>query len=98
MLSDEATNLVTKEDIKAYLLQLFSFQMNVTVEELDDEESFFSLGLTSMIHTEIHSQLCTLIPDLSSTVLFEYPNMELFTHYLYSQHLDVFQSTNLDGA
>ena len=96
LIQEERGNLVTKDKIRAYLLRLFSFHMNVTVEELDNEESFFSLGLTSMIQTEIHSHLSTQVPDLSSVVLFEYPNLDLLTDYLYSQHNDVFLSVSLD--
>ncbi len=69
-------------EIRDYLKKLFATCLNVSEEELDDGESFFSLGLTSIVHTEVHSRLSRIASDLSSTVLFEYPNINLLTSLL----------------
>lgn len=82
MLTDSAERTVTESDVKCYLEHLFSSCMNAPVEELGDEDSFFSLGLTSLIHAEVLNNLTDIFGELSSTVLFEYPNFNLLAKYL----------------
>lgn len=82
MLSETTGNgLANESEIRAYLEELFSGFLNISKDELDEDESFFSLGLTSVIHAEVHAELCKLTSDLSSTVLFEQPNLVLLTSF-----------------
>jgi len=74
-------------EIREYLEKLFSTCMNVSKEELDEGESFFSLGLTSIIHAEVHCRLSKVASNLSSTVLFEYPNLKLLTSFLANKQI-----------
>ena len=82
MLTESAERTVTENDVKGYLEHLFSSHMNISIDELDDEDSFYSLGLTSLIHTEVLNNLTGTFGELSSTVLFEYSNLNLLTKYL----------------
>lgn len=76
---------MTSESIKKQIKVLFCQHMNLPVEEVTDEDSFFSLGLTSLIHAEYFKSLCHDFGELSSTVLFEYPNFNLLSEHLYEQ-------------
>ncbi len=61
---------------------MFCQHMNLSLEEVTDDDSFFSLGLTSLIHAEYFKSLCHSFGELPSTVLFEYPNFNLLSEYL----------------
>ncbi|MET1255396.1 acyl carrier protein [Aliikangiella maris] len=84
MLATSNSQDVIKDSIK----QVFGHCMNLSTETITDDESFFSLGLTSLIHAEFHKQLCQLYGDLSSTVLFEYPNFELLAEHIFNRIKD----------
>jgi acyl carrier protein len=89
MLKQLNTQSATQQDINRVLKELFSRCMNIPTTELDDEESFFSLGLSSLIHAEVIEALTTPFPDLPSTVLFEYPNFKMLSAFLEKKHPDL---------
>ena len=82
MLTEAFCEEVPESDINKFLKDMFSKCMNVPIDRLDDEESFFSLGLTSLIHAEIMNNLTRSFGELSGTVLFEYPNFRLLARHL----------------
>lgn len=84
---DESSTVVMENDIKRLLRALFASCLNVPISQLDDEDSYFSLGLTSLIHHEVISDLTKVFGDLPSTVLFEYPNICLLAQYLATRGL-----------
>jgi hypothetical protein len=68
--------------VKVLLRTLFARCLNLAPAQIDDDSSFFSLGLTSLIHHEVLSLLSRFRTDLSSTVLFEHPNLALLSRHL----------------
>lgn len=95
MLSNEVS--VTGEAaIRDYLERLFAECMDVPRQDLLGEESFFSLGLTSLIHTEVFARLDGLADGLPSTLLFEYPNLDELSAYLAQKNMRVPPSTSID--
>lgn len=74
-------------DVAAHLRELFGRCLNVPEGQLDEDESFFSLGLTSLIHHEVVSSLMKTFGELSSTVLFEYPNLRLLAKHLATRRM-----------
>lgn len=82
MLEEALSDPGSESNVKQRLKNIFMQSMNLSTANLDEEDSFFSLGLTSLIHEEIVIQLNKEFGELSSTVLFEYPNF-----YLLAQHL-----------
>jgi hypothetical protein len=89
MLKQVNTHSASEQDINGVLKELFSRCMNIPKTELDDEESFFSLGLSSLIHAEVIQALTRPFPDLPSTVLFEYPNFKMLSAFLEQMHPDL---------
>lgn len=77
--ADDAADAV---QVKALLRTLFARCLNLTPAQIEDHSSFFSLGLTSLIHHEVLSTLSRVRADLSSTVLFEHPNLSLLSRHL----------------
>ncbi len=80
MLSEEETRDL--QAVRLALKEFFARYMNVSKDQFNDEDSFFSLGLTSLIHAEILDGLAQSFPGLPSTVLFEHPNFEMLSQYL----------------
>lgn len=82
MLEEERSDPGSESNVKQRLKNIFMQSMNLSTANLDEEDSFFSLGLTSLIHEEIVIQLNKEFGELSSTVLFEYPNFHLLAQHL----------------
>jgi len=82
MLKPSAAQVASEQEIRVYLLKLLACFLNVPADALAEEESFFSLGLNSLIHAEVLARLMDTFGELSSTVLFEYPNLTLLAEHL----------------
>lgn len=82
MLEERQSEPGSESNIKQRLKNIFMQSMSISSADLDDEDSFFSLGLTSLIHGEVVIQLNKEFGELSSTVLFEYPNFHLLAQHL----------------
>jgi Phosphopantetheine attachment site len=82
VLSQAVPRRVDPVEIDAYLRELFGRILNVPGEVLSEDESFFSLGLTSLLHQEVIADLTKSFGELSGTVLFEYPNLSLLGGHL----------------
>lgn len=87
MLSEVGCDAVSESEIEKFLRELFSRSLNISTEAIDLEESFFSLGLTSLIHQEVINSLTKSFGELSSTVLFEFPNLCLLKQHLLGRSL-----------
>lgn len=82
MLSPPVPWAASPAEIDAYLRELFGRLLNLPGEALGADESFFSLGLTSLLHQEVIADLNKSFGELSGTVLFEYPNLRLLGGHL----------------
>ncbi len=85
MLSEAGCDAVSETEIEKFLRELFSRSLNISAEAMGLEESFFSLGLTSLIHQEVINSLTKSFGELSSTVLFEFPNLRLLKQHLWER-------------
>jgi polyketide synthase PksM len=67
--------------IKRYLIDMICRKLDIEETLIDENEPFFTLGITSLISEEIYNSLCLYFRSLSPTILFEYPNIQsLSTH------------------
>ncbi len=87
MLSPAASGVAPEAAIEIYLRELFGRLLNLPGEALGEDESFFSLGITSLLHQEALVDLSKFFDELSSTVLFEYPNLSLLSGHLAERSL-----------
>lgn len=75
LLLDEVSN-------KEILLSILSKKISIPAKDIPQDEPFFSLGVGSLGIHEITAALGKKYPNLSPTVLFEYPNVTELTSYL----------------
>ncbi len=68
--------------ISRFIKSIICQKLSIDSKAIDDKEPFFSLGITSLISMEIHSSLCEYFGNLTSTILFEYPNIQSLSKHL----------------
>src|ERR1700733_16285953 len=77
---------MTFSEISHLLRAKLGEQLATQLSEEDDEKSFLELGVDSVIATELIEFIRReLDPDLSVSVLFDYPNLAQLAHRLTSQ-------------
>lgn len=67
-----------------YVKIVIADKLGLKPEEINPEEPFFSFGITSLISEAVRAELLEKYAGLSSTVLFEYPNVYKLASYLCS--------------
>ncbi|RKI20291.1 SDR family NAD(P)-dependent oxidoreductase [Corallococcus sp. AB030] len=65
-----------KRDVEAYLRELVATRLGLPGPGFDATESFFTMGLDSLILQELMSQLNRTFRELPPTLLFEHPNLQ----------------------
>ncbi len=68
--------------IEALLRQVIADKLSLDPLSIGSREAFFSLGVTSLVSEEIRADLDRHFDGLSSTVLFEQPNVERLCRFL----------------
>ncbi|MGZ8245099.1 SDR family NAD(P)-dependent oxidoreductase, partial [Methylomagnum sp.] len=74
-----------REQVRRYVLDTLARHVGTEPESIRADESFFSLGLESLLLQELQEELGRVFPKLPPTLLFEYPNAEALTGYLARQ-------------
>lgn len=67
--------------LEAYVVELVASKLGLDTEEWDEEESFFTLGLDSVILQEVMATLNTQVDNLPPTLLFDYPTVKKLRQY-----------------
>lgn len=75
-------NRMNSKNLTMYLKKIIGSKLDLAESDLDEHTAFFSLGVTSLISMEILNALANYYVDLSSTLLFEYPNIETLSEKL----------------
>jgi len=70
------------ECINEFLKEIIAEKLGIEKTEVDSDAAFFSLGVTSIISEEILASLHKVYQNLSSTLLFEYPNINKLSYFL----------------
>ncbi|MCC5467061.1 SDR family NAD(P)-dependent oxidoreductase, partial [Pelosinus baikalensis] len=70
------------ECIKEFLKKIIAEKLGIEKTEVDSDAAFFNLGVTSIISEEILASLNQVYQNLSSTLLFEYPNINKLSYFL----------------
>ncbi len=73
--------------IEALLRQVIADKLSLEPLSIGSREAFFSLGVTSLVSEEIRADLDRHFDGLSSTVLFEQPNIERLCRFLAAREL-----------
>ncbi|MGA1868339.1 MAG: thioester reductase domain-containing protein [bacterium] len=68
--------------LETYLKDLIASKLDSKPEDINKDDSFFSLGIESIIVQEIMSELEKKYENLPPTLLFEYPNIRELVAYL----------------
>ena len=77
-----APGLLMDTQVETYLTALVAKTLDMDPEDLDCEESFFALGIESILVQDIVDQLGKMYENLSPTLLFEYPNVSELAQHL----------------
>ncbi|MGD9365527.1 MAG: SDR family NAD(P)-dependent oxidoreductase [Desulfobacteraceae bacterium] len=83
--------------IESYLAKLIAAKIDFAPEEIDRNKSFFSMGVESIVLTEIMETLGKRYDKLPSTLLFEYPRVESLAQYLLENGVEI-QGAGLEHA
>ena len=78
---------IKTKQMENYLINLLASKLDSTPGDIDIEESFFSLGVESIIIQEIMVELEKEFDHLPPTLLFEYPNINQLAECLMRQPL-----------
>ncbi|MBN2531292.1 MAG: SDR family NAD(P)-dependent oxidoreductase [Spirochaetales bacterium] len=70
------------EKLHDYLVGIFSEKSGCPPEDIDDETSFFNLGIDSIIIEDVMGLLDKKFEKLSTTLLFEHSHMKSLVEYL----------------
>lgn len=73
--------------IKLYLRDLISEKLDIKAEDIETDMAFFTIGISSIISEEIVMELSEHFEGISSTILFEYPNIDQLSEYLSSKEI-----------
>jgi acyl transferase domain-containing protein/aryl carrier-like protein len=68
--------------VEAHLRLIIGSKLGLEPGEIESTQAFFSLGVNSLVSEEIRLALLENFTDLSSTVLFEHPNLERLSRHL----------------
>ena len=68
--------------VEAHLRRIIGSKLGLEPAEIESTQAFFSLGVNSLVSEEIRLALLENFADLSSTVLFEHPNLHRLSHHL----------------
>lgn len=74
-------------NIEAYIKQLISEKLNIPLDQIKTDEAFFTMGISSIITEEIIVELNKNFKLVDTTVLFEYPNIDLLCGYLNNREI-----------
>jgi polyketide synthase PksN len=85
------------EYINAFLKEIIAEKLGIEKTEVDPDAAFFALGVTSIISEEILASLHKVYQNLSSTLLFEYPNISKLSCFLDLQERKPEFAQNLNG-
>jgi polyketide synthase PksN len=85
------------ESINQFLKEIIAEKLGIEKTEVDSDAAFFSLGVTSIISEEILASLHKVYQNLSSTLLFEYPNINKLSYFLDLQERKPEFTQNLNG-
>ena len=73
---------VSRPTVEKELVELFGRRAEIAEIDLRNSDSFFALGVDSLLLEEIMSELATVYDDLSPTLLFEQPNFGALADHL----------------
>lgn len=73
---------------QAYIKQLVSTHVGLTVDEIDKDEAFEAYGINSMMIVELNKCFENAFGPLSKTLFFEYRNVYELTNYFIENHAD----------
>ncbi|MEW5803368.1 MAG: thioester reductase domain-containing protein [bacterium] len=82
--------------VENYLAAIIASKTGSTPEGISREESFFSLGIDSIILQEIMGELGKKYDHLPPTLLFEYPNIQELAEHLAGQSVEDASEFNED--
>jgi polyketide synthase PksM len=68
--------------VEAHLRRIIGSKLGLDPAEIESTQAFFSLGVNSLVSEEIRLALLENFTDLSSTVLFEHPNLHRLSRHL----------------
>lgn len=82
-------NNENKIDVKEIIIKIISEKLQVSMDDIDINSSFFSMGVDSILIKEITVELEKYFNDLSQTILFEYPDINQLAKHLETKNIKI---------
>lgn len=79
--------IITKQPIKVYLVNVFVEVTGLSEDKINVEESFDSFGINSVMVTELTLRIQKDLGDVSQTLFFEYETINEIADYLFLEKL-----------
>ena len=74
------------EKAKVYLKNVISNVIELPANEIESDRKMEEYGVDSIVMLKFSQEISDDFPDISRTVLFEYPTIDLLANYLLKEH------------
>lgn len=78
-----------RDNSMVFIRELFASTLKISPEQIDDTTPFIEYGVDSIVVVNLTNVFRETFPDITSTLFFEYPNIEALVEYFLDSYNDV---------